>query len=276
LFLLSVSKNVFIAIVFSATAATAEMVSAEGSYFFPKTMSEAACYQKALMEAKKNAARQVVGERLTNEQVEICNETEERTSCSLFQQTLNWFDNGYLASVEHDRSLDTVRKRNGFNECVVNIKAEVKKFKSEHDPAFAVSAEIEGPRRKRDGEVISISGQSSQQAYLSLLGWYPEIDGDSFYRIIPNKFETPNAVKGKFSFPSSQVQRQYQIFATWDKAYQNLETSEASEVMLVLATKKAFPLLDKETSEDFYGRLDALGRENWKIVKLSYFVMRSD
>ena len=276
MFLLSVSRKVFLATVFSATAASAEFVSVEGSYLFPKTMSEAACYQKALMQAKQNAVRQVVGERLSNELLEVCNETEERTSCSLFQQTLNWFDNGYLASLKHDRSLDTVRKQDGFNECVVNITAEVRKFNSEHDPEFALLAEIEGPRRKRDGDVISISGQSSQQAYLSLLGWYPEFDGDNFYKIVPNDFDEPSVIKGKFAFPSSQAQRQYQVLVEWAQAYRDLETSEASEVLLVLATKKDFPLLDKEKSEDFYRRLDALGRENWKIAKLTYFVMRND
>ena len=276
MFLLSVSRNALFATLICTTVANAEIVSVEGTYLFPKTMSEAACYQKALMQAKQKAIREVVGERLTNELVEVCDETEERTSCSLFQQTLNWFDDGYLASLEHDSSLNAIRKQDGFSECVVNIKADVRKFQNEHDPAFALAAEIDGPRRKRDGEIISISGETTQQAYLSLLGWYPEFDGDNFYRIIPNSFDTPNAINGKFTFPSSQALRQYQLFAEWSTAYGNLEASEASEVMLVLATKKAFPLLDKETSEDFYRRLDALGRENWKIAKLTYFVMRSD
>ena len=276
MFSLSVSRNALFGTLISITAANAEVVSVEGTYLFPITMSEAACYQKALMQAKQKAIRQVVGERLSNELVEVCDETEERTSCSLFQQTLNWFDDGYLASLEHDRSLNRIRKRDGFNECVVTINADVRKFKNEHDPAFALAAEIDGPRRKRNGETISISGETTQQAYLNLLGWYPEFDGDNFYRIIPKSFDTPTATTGKFTFPSSQALRQYELVAEWSTAYRNLESNEASEVMLVLATKKAFPLLDKETSEDFYRRLDALGRENWKIAKLTYFVMRTD
>ena len=254
----------------------AEIVSVTGSYLFPKTMSEAACMQKALMQAKQNAVRQVVGERLSNEMVEVCDETQERTSCSLFQQTLNWFDDGYLASLDHDASQDTVRKRDGFDECVVAITAEVRKFRSEHDPTFALSAEIKGPRRKRVGEIIAISGETTQQAHLSLLGWYPEFDGDNFYRIVPNDFDDPAAIKGKFAFPTSEAKRPYQIVAEWADEYQALEASDASEVFLVLATKKDFPLLDKEPSESFYRRLDDLGRENWKIAKLTYFVMRSD
>jgi len=240
-------------------------------------MSEAACMQKALMQAKQNAVRKVVGERLSNEMVEVCDETEERTNCSLFQQTLNWFDDGYLASIDHDASKDNVQKRNGFDdECVVTITAEVKKFKSEHDPTFALSAEIQGPRRKRNGEIIVVSGETTKQANLSLLGWYPEFDGDNFYRIVPNDFDASTTSKGKFTFPTTEARRSYEIVAQWANEYQGLESNEVSEVMLVLATKTDFPLLDKESAESFYRRLDDLGRENWKIAKLSYFVMRSD
>ncbi len=276
MFLSLVSRIGILSILLLATPLRADIVTVTGSYLFPKTMSEAACMQKALMQAKQNAVRQVVGERLSNEMVEVCDETQERTSCSLFQQTLNWFDDGYIASLDHDASQDTVRKRNGFDECVVAITAEVRKFRSEHDPTFALSAEIKGPRRKRVGEFIAISGETTQQAHLSLLGWYPEFDGDNFYRIVPNDFDDPAAIKGKFAFPTREAKRPYQIVAEWADEYQTLEASDASEVFLVLATKKDFPLLDKEPSESFYRRLDDLGRENWKIAKLTYFVMRSD
>ena len=111
-----VSRVSFVFVIIFTLPSQAEIVSVEGSYLFPKTMSEAACLQKALMQAKQNAVREVVGERLSNEMVEVCDETQERTSCSLFQQTLNWFDDGYLASLNHDASKDTVRKRNGFDD----------------------------------------------------------------------------------------------------------------------------------------------------------------
>ena len=77
MFSLSVSRNALFATLIFTTVANAEIVSVEGTYLFPKTMSEAACYQKALMQAKQKAIREVVGERLTNELVEVCDETED-------------------------------------------------------------------------------------------------------------------------------------------------------------------------------------------------------
>ena len=276
MFLSWVNRLILPAALVVSISAYADTISVDGTYLFPETMSKAACYQKALMQAKQNAVRQVLGERLSNEMLEVCEETEQQTSCRLFQQTLNWFDDGYLASLQYDRSQNRIITHDGFEECHVQITAEVKSFKSKPDPSFGLSAEIVGPRRKRHGEAITISGETTQDAHLSLLGWYPELDGDHFYRIVPNENDAPEKAKGKFTFPTADASGSYELFTSWDSSYQEGELSEASEVILVLATKKAFSLLEVEPASSFYKRLDELGRENWKIVKLTYFVMGNE
>ena len=55
---------------------------------------------------------------------------------------------------------------------------------------------------------------------------------------------------------------------------ENLEDQFASEVLAVLVTNKDFPLIDSERSEDLFSRLDAFGRENWKMIKVSYTIAR--
>ena len=256
--------------------AHADMISVQGTYLLPETMSKAACYRKAILQAKQNAVREVVGERLSNEMLEVCEETEQQKSCRLFQQTLSWFDDGYLASMEYDRSQNRIVTHDGFEECLVQITAEVKSFKSKPDPLFGLSAEIIGPRRKRHGEAMVIVGETTQDAHLSLLGWYPELDSEHFYKIIPNEYDAPAKANGKFIFPTGDASGSYELFANWDSSYEEGELNEASEVMLVLATKKDFPLLEVEPASSFYKRLDELGRENWKIAKLTYFVMGND
>ena len=49
---------------------------------------------------------------------------------------------------------------------------------------------------------------------------------------------------------------------------------EVSEVLIVLATKKRFTLLEKESAEEFHKRLNDFGRENWKMQKLGYSILR--
>ncbi len=276
MFLSLVNRLILAGTLSVSLSSQADTISVNGTYLLPETMSKAACYQKALMQAKQNAVRQVLGERLSNEMLEVCEETEQQISCRLFQQTLNWFDDGYLASLQHDRSQNRIIAHDGFEECLVQITAEVKSFKGKPDPSFGLSAQIVGPKRKRHGEGIKIFGETTQDAHLSLLGWYPELDGDHFYRIVPNENDAPEKAKGKFDFPTAGASESYELFASWDSSYQEGELSEASEVILVLATKKDFPLLEVEPATSFYKRLDELGRENWKIAKLTYFVMGND
>ena len=82
-----VNRLILPAVLAGSISTHADTSSVDGTDLLPETMSKAACYQKALMQAKQNAVRQVLGERLSNEMLEVCEETEQQTSCRLFQQT---------------------------------------------------------------------------------------------------------------------------------------------------------------------------------------------
>ena len=105
------------------------------------------------------------------------------------------------------------REGEGYEECVVLINADVQKFNSQSDANFALRAEIDGSRRKRHGESVSISGETNVSSNIQLLGWYPHSDGDYFSKIIPNifeiKFDELNRVLGKFSLPSAEAGKLY-------------------------------------------------------------------
>ena len=92
------------------------------------------------------------------------------------------------------------------------------------------------------------------------------------YRIVPNDFDDPAAIKGK-CIPSSEAKRPYQIVVEWADEYQALESSDASEVSCS-CDKKDFPC-GREPAEAFYRRLDDRPRE-LENSKLTYFIMRSD
>ena len=74
-----------------------------------------------------------------------------------------------------------------------------------------------------------------------------------------------------FSMPSAAAKSDYAIFADFPEG---VVKEEVMEVLIVLATKKRFELLEKESAEGLYKRLDDLGRENWKMQKLGYSIMR--
>ena len=69
---------------------------------------------------------------------------------------------------------------------------------------------------------------TTQDAHLSLLGWYPELDSEHFYKIIPNEYDAPAKANGKFIFPTGDASGSYELFANWDSSYEDGELSEAS------------------------------------------------
>ena len=65
------------------------------------------------------------------------------------------------------------------------------------------------------------------------------------------------------------MQKLYEITAQFPDG---VELDEV-EILIVLATKKRFDLLEKESGR-FHKRLDVLGRENWKMQKLGYSILK--
>lgn len=254
-------------------SAYAEWFNAEGRHPYSRSISEETCFSAAFLAAKKDAMSKAGLERLSSSQLEICSDTVENTNCELHQQTLSYYDDGFIAGTE---KISERREGEGYNEeCVVRINADVQKFKSQPDANFALRAEIDGSQRKRHGESVSISGETNVYSDIQLLGWYPHSDGDYFSTIIPNIFEIKfgelNDVLGNFSLPSTKASKLYEITAQFPD---DVELDEVSEVLIVLATKKRFTLLEKESADKFHKRLNDFGRENWKMQKLGYSIFR--
>jgi hypothetical protein len=78
-------------------------------------------------------------------------------------------------------------------------------------------------------------------------------------------------IQGEFIFPSKNSNSKYALEALLPKDFEN---DQLSEIMLVLATKVEFSLLNKETAPDFYKRLNELGRDQWRKIHLGYTIVR--
>ena len=48
-----------------------------------------------------------------------------------------------------------------------------------------------------------------------------------------------------------------------------------NEWLFLLATKTNFELLESESAESFYKRLDELGRENWRLLQIGYTILKN-
>ena len=213
------------------------------------------------MDAFSRAGR----ETFSSKQMEICSEVDEVATCELHQQTLNFYEGAYIASTRK------VIVKNTASECIASLEADVKIYTSQHDPKFALKAKINGSQVKRIGEPVRIVGEVNKKAHLSLFVWSPTTTGDDYLTIFPNEFDTDTIFEGKFELPSPTAVKKYQFYA---EIPQNNNKLAINEWLFLLATKSRFEILEKESSESFYRRLDELGRKNWRLEQLGYTIIQ--
>ena len=158
------------------------------------------------------------------------------------------------------------------NECRITLRAYVNKYKEERDYNFTLSAKLNNKPTVYEGDKLSISGQVSQPAYINVLGWYPDSDKDTYYKVFPNQFEKNNSVKNFFYIPRKDVLNKYELRT---KIPDNVKEDETYEFFVIIASKKQFIILDNEKVLDFKKRLSILGRSNWDMKKIGYTIIRN-
>ena len=270
LFLLSVSSVViFFAFTPSSSFANSNLsVTGEGmSYWDDRTAKKDAC-DMAELEAKNDVLRQLGLERLKSNQVEACSDSGDKVNCELYQSTFNTISGGYI------KNFDILeQKRGGIDNkfCVVKIIADAVKFKGKHDPEFIINADVGDRRRFFEGSHLTINAELNKEAFVSVLGWYPDIDKDNYYKLFPNEFDKNNFLKNRFNIPTRSNSTRYKLDIGFPP---ELKKDETQEFIIVLATKRKFAILNKIKVSELLTRLDDEGKSNWYMQKIGYSVLR--
>ena len=246
----------------------AEWVSSEGRYFIDrKTTRDEAC-NIALEEAKQNALKKIVGENLKSNQLEVCTDNENKSRCTLYQNTFNYVEGGYINEIKNKKEeiLQSVPEK----ECLITIDAFVKEYEEKPDVNFTLEANLNQKPRLYDGKKISITGEVMQKSYITVLGWYPDTDKENYYQIFPNQYDKNNLVEKSFNIPSKNNTK-YKLMTKFPKDFPQDETYE---FFVIVASKKKLDILSKQNIIDFNKRLSRLGRSNWEMKRLGYTIMR--
>ena len=269
-----VNKTLFvIAVCALPQPVQAEWMTAEGRFSFTKDVTKGECFGEAVLAAKRSAMSKFGLEVLTSLTSDFCVEAGSKTNCQLHQQTLNYFDGGYIAEVRH---LVEKREGSGVNEqCVATLEADVRKYSAKPDPAFLLSAEITGGRRKFDGDEFSVKGEALKGSYIYVFGYYPTTHGDKYFLLAPNEHdeEIVSGVDGFFQVPSLQSKRKYSFEALFPD---NIKKGEITEYLIVLALREKLPMLPKVSSEDHHRKLHRIGRQNWKQSRVGYSILKKE
>jgi len=227
-------------------------------------MSPKEACENAEEQAKLDAMSLAGCEKLSFRQVETCESSDDNERCSFFQETFNAYDNCFIAKYD---LLDRNTRKLDLNQnqvCEVRAEVAVRGFRSKHDPRLVVQVDDTLSRVFKVGEEILLSGRLSQPAFVNVLGWYPEIDREYLYRLHADAKFTEDFMLP----PATQAER------WWAFLPENWTRDESNEFMIVLASKTPFQVMEKEARSDFFKRLDELGRENWRIARYSYRIVK--
>ena len=237
------------------------------SYWDDRTSKKDAC-DIAELEAKNDVLRQLGLERLNSNQVEACSDSGDKVNCELYQSTFNTISGGYIKNFEI-----LEQKRGGIDNkfCVVKIIADAIKFKGKHDPNFIINADIGDRRRFFEGSHLTINAELNKEAFVSVLGWYPDIDKENYYKLFPNEFDKNNYLKNRFKIPTRINSKRYKLDIGFPA---DLKKDETQEFIIVLATKRKFAILNKIKVSELLTRLDEEGKSNWYMQKIGYSVLR--
>ena len=267
LYLLLVSNALFF---FSITcfANTAKSTEGKGmSYWDDRTSKKEAC-DKAELEAKNDVLRKLGLESLQSNQIEACTDSGDKANCELYQSTFNTISGGYIKTF---KILEKGRGGNDNKFCVVKIVADAVKFEGKHDPDFIINANIGDRRRFFEGSNLVIDAELSKEAFVNVLGWYPDIDKDNYYKLYPNQFEKNNLLEKKFNIPTRANSTKYKLNIGFPE---ELKKDETQEFIIVLATKRKFAILNQIKLSELLTRLDDEGKSNWYMQKIGYSVLR--
>ena len=274
LYLSLVNKLLIFLIILFPTLSNAEWINSEGSeYIDRKTTIDEAC-KNALMKAKRNALSKANLERLQSNQIQICSENKVSSDCKLFESTFDYIEGGFINEIknqEGETSRETVVNAEPFDQCIVKILANVVKYKEKSDPNYILSAKLLNKPTIYEGENIVINGEVNKKSFISVYGWYPDIDANTYYQIFPNQHDENQVFERKIQIPRQSSMNKYQIKTSFPK---KLKKNETQEVLIVIATKKKFDIIKEQKIVDFRKRLNSLGRYNWKRIILGYTILK--
>ena len=226
---------------------------------------EQAC-KNAVEKAKLTAMSNAGLESITFKQFESCAASENKTECRLFQDTINKYEGGYISRFNM-LSKDYPNLEEEGLSCRITADVEVSKYREKHDPNFLLQAKLASGSTLRDGEDVTIQIKINQDAYLYLIGWYPNFDGDNYFRILGSLKPLKASQEERYITGTNSHELKAEL-------PENFEGDESHEFLMVLASKSPIAFFDSENSTNFHQRLDDLGRGQWRMVQLAYRIVK--
>lgn len=254
-----------------ALDANADWISVEDEYNFPPEMAESEACQKAERRAKEKALKTVSGEKISSEDNLVCSEMKDTAECSLNRFTWSTIDG--LIKGTRNRKIEKVPGVSGYNMCRVSLEVDVGVGSGTPDPSFDIKVRL-NRRTFRDGEPLQIDMSPSQPMYINVFQYLPYIKSQNqVTRIFPNSFDKEAFFQQKGFIPTHAGSQMYDMTVGFPEGLKGPKDL-VDEYLMVLGTKEPISFRESYSLEEFNSRLLEIPRQNKRVVRRAYNVVR--
>ncbi len=254
-----------------AVNASAGWVSVEDEYNFGPEKSEREACQKAERRAKEKALKSVTGEKISSEDNLVCSEMKDAAECSLNRFTWSTIDG--LIKGTRNKKVETLPGISGYRKCRVSLEVNVGVAEGRPDPGFDLQVKINRPTF-RHGEPLELSLSPSQPMHISVFQYLPYMKAEKqVTRIFPNPYDKNPFFQKKGTIPTREGSQQYDMTVGFPEDIKNRKDL-VDEYLMVLGTRKPINFRGEYSLEEFNARLLEIPRQNRRIVRRAYNVVR--
>jgi hypothetical protein len=251
--------------------ANAEWVASEDTYSFGPEMSEAEACKKAERRAKEKALKSVSGEQISSEDNMVCSEMRDVADCSLNRFTWSIID-GLIKNTRNKKEF-TGPGIGKYKQCKVSLEVDIGVAEGKADPSFDLRVEL-NRRTFRNGETLEIKLQPTQAMNINVFQYLPYMDPEKqVTRIFPNAFDKKQLFKKPGTVPTREGRQQYGLMVGFPEDVKKSKKL-VDEYLMVLGTKKPFKFREEYSLQDFNARLLEIPRQDRRIVRRAYNVVR--
>jgi len=254
-----------------AMDANADWVSVEDEYNFGPEMSEDIACRKAERRAKEKALKIVDGEKISSEDNLVCSEMKDSAECSLNRFTWSTIDG--LIKDTRNKKKETIPGISGYNRCRVSLEVNVGVAEGSPDPSFDLQVKL-NRLTFRHGEALKISLSPSQAMYVSVFQYLPYMKAaEQVSRIFPNAYDKEYFFQKKGAVPTQEGSQQYDMTVGFPEGLKNSKDL-VDEYLMVLGTREPISFREEYSLQEFNTRLLEIPRQNRRIVRRAYNVVR--
>lgn len=264
---------IVLAVVAFVPNAKADWISVTNEYNFGPEMSASEACQKAERRAQEKALKSVTGEKISSDDNLVCSEVKDSAECSLNRFTWSTID-GLIKGIRNKKS-NVVEGISGYRKCQVSMDVNVGVGTGTSDPGFDIQVNLNRPTF-RDGEIIKVSLSPSQPMYINVFQFLPYMKNDKqVVRIFPNPFDKEQFFKKKGTVPTQKGSELYDMAVEFPKG---MKKSKAlvDEYLMVLGTRKPISFRDAYSREEFNARILEIPRQDRRIIRRAYNVVRPE